>query len=223
MSDPAPAVVIMARAPRRGTVHRALEPLIGPDGCVALHTALLVRTMLWAREIAHERVFVAYEPPDARAEMATLLGASATFFPQNGDGIASRTAAASAQVFAAGERPLIIVWPVLARLTSAHATAALDDLAQGCDVVLGPVFDGGLYLVGVRRPVLALFGLPERSWRSPELISIAVTVARQSGLQVGLLRTERALQRPPDVRSAIADPLLAPELQRVLRRVHRIG
>lgn len=213
----------MARAPRRGTVHRALEPLIGADGCVALHTALLLRTMYWARELAQERVFVAYEPPDARAEMTTLLGSTATFFPQNGEGIASRTAAASAQVFATGERPLIIVWPVLSRLTDAHAAGALDDLEHGCDVVLGPVFDGGLYLIAVRRPVPALFGLPESSWRSPELVSIAVTVARQSGLQMGLLRTERALLRPPDVRAALADPLLAPELQHVLRRVHRIG
>lgn len=223
MSESEPAVIIMARAPRRGTVHRALEPLIGVDGAIALHTALLLRAMLWAREITHQRVFVAYEPPDARAEMTLLLGASATFFPQNGDGIASRTAAASAQVFAAGERPLIIVWPVLSRLTAAHATAALEDLAHGCDIVLGPVFDGGLYLVGVRRPVPALFALPERSWRSPELVAIALTVARDSGLEIGLLRTERALQRPPDVRSALADPLLAPELARVLRRVHRIG
>jgi glycosyltransferase A (GT-A) superfamily protein (DUF2064 family) len=218
MSDAAPAVVIMARAPRRGTVHLALEPLIGAEGCVSLHTALLLRTMGWAREVGRERVFIAYEPPDARAELTSLLGAGATFFPQNGEGIASRTAAASAQVFAAGERPLLIVWPVLPRLTMTHAAGALDDLADGCDVVLGPVLDGGLYLVGVRRPAPALFGLPEHSWRSPELVGIAITAARRSGLQVGLLRTERALQRPADVRSALADPLLAPELQRVLRR-----
>jgi glycosyltransferase A (GT-A) superfamily protein (DUF2064 family) len=223
MSDSAPAVVIMARAPRRGTVHLALEPLIGSDGCVSLHTALLLRTTAWAREVARERVFVAYEPADARSELSALLGSSATFFPQNGDGIASRTAAASAQVFATGERPLLIVWPVLGRLGLSHASGALEDLADGCDVVLGPVFDGGLYLVGVRRPAPALFGLPERSWRSPELISIAVAAAQKSGLQIGLLRTERALLRPADVRSALADPLLAPELQRVLRRAQRIG
>jgi glycosyltransferase A (GT-A) superfamily protein (DUF2064 family) len=222
MSDTDPAVVIMARAPRRGTVHLALEPLIGADGAIALHTALLLRTMAWAHEVARERVFVAYEPADARTELATLLGSGATFFPQNGDGIASRTAAASAHVFTSGERPLLIVWPVLARLTLSHAAGALDDLADECDVVLGPVFDGGLYLVGVRRPAPALFGLPEQSWRSPELVTIAVAAAQRSNLHIGLLRTERALLRPADVRSALADPLLAPELQRVLRRAGRI-
>ena len=130
MSDAAPAVVVMARAPRRGTVHLALEPLIGVDGCVALHTALLARTIVWAREVARDRVFIAYEPADARAELSTLLGVGPTFFPQNGEGIASRTAAASAHVFATGERPLLIVWPVLSRLTLTHAEGALEDLAS---------------------------------------------------------------------------------------------
>jgi hypothetical protein len=64
--------------------------------------------------------------------------------------------------------------------------------------------------------------LPERSWRSPELVTIAVATAQRSNLHIGLLRTERALLRPADVRSALADPLLPPELQRVLRRAARI-
>ena len=38
------------------------------------------------------------------------------------------------------------------------------------------------------------------------------------GLTVGLLRAERALHRPADARAALADPLLPPELARVLRR-----
>ena len=36
-----PAVLLMARAPRRGEVRHALEPLIGLDGCVALQAALV--------------------------------------------------------------------------------------------------------------------------------------------------------------------------------------
>ncbi len=218
MSTAAPAVVVMSRAPRRGSVHQALEPLLGTDGCLALQGALLRRAVTWAREVAGEAVYAAYEPADARAELATLLGPDVRLFPQNGDGIASRTAAASAQVFASGERPLLIVWPDLPRLGPTHAAAALDDLRAGAEVVLGPVFEGGLYLIGIARPMPALFTLPERAWRSPDLVNIAVAAAHEAGLTIGLLRPERALHRPGDVRAALTDPLLPPELGRILRR-----
>ncbi len=211
-------MVVMARAPRRGSVHQALEPVLGPDGCLALQGALLLRAVGWAREVAGEAVYAAYEPADARTELATLLGPDVRLFPQNGDGIASRTAAASAQVFASGERPLLIVWPDLPRLSPAHAAAALDDLRGGAHVVLGPVFDGGLYLIGIARPTPALFALPERSWRSPDFITTAITAAHEAGLGVGLLRPERALHRPADLRAALIDPLLPSELGRILRR-----
>lgn len=218
MSGHAPAVVLMARAPRRGMVHQALEPVLGADGALALHTALLVRGMTWARKVAGSHVYVAYEPADAHAPLSALLGQPATYFPQSGEGIASRTAAACAHVFAAGERPLLVVWPDLARLTDDHAAAALDDLRVGCDVVLGPVFDGGLYLIGVARPIPSLFSLPERAWRSSELVTVAVAAAHENGLNIGLLRAERALHRPADARAALADPLLPADLARVLRR-----
>jgi glycosyltransferase A (GT-A) superfamily protein (DUF2064 family) len=139
-------------------------------------------------------------------------------FPQSGEGVASRTAAAAAHVFAGGEGPLLVVWPNFAKLGPEHADSALEDLRAGCDVVLGPVFDGGLYLVGLARPTPALFALPERSWRSPELVTVAAAAAHEAGLQIGLLRSERALHRPADVRAALADPLLAPDVARVLRR-----
>jgi len=218
MSELGPAVVLMSRAPRRGFVQQALEPLLGADGSLALHSALLVRAATWAREVAGDHVYVAYEPADARTELTGLLGTRIRYFPQNGEGIASRTAAASAHVFSGGERPLLIVWPDLVRLRPEHAEHALDDLSCGCDVVLGPVFDGGLYLIGVRRPAAALFSLSERTWRSAELVSSAVAAAHEAGLEIGLLRAERGLHRPADARAALADPLLDAGLARILSR-----
>ena len=212
------AVVIMVRAPRRGEVRLALEPLLGPDGCLALQSELIAQAARWAHEVAPDAVHVAHDPPDAGPELRALLGDRPTLFPQNGDGIAGRLADAAARVFARHDGPLLIAWPDLPHLRREHATAALDDLSAGCDVVLGPAIDGGFYLIAIARPLSKLFALPERAWSSPDVMTVGVAAAQEAGLEIGILRAERALHRPADVRAALADPLLGEELARILRR-----
>jgi glycosyltransferase A (GT-A) superfamily protein (DUF2064 family) len=210
-------VLIMARAPRRGEVLRALEPVLGVDGCVELQSALISQAIRWAEEVAPGAVHIAHNPPDAGRELRALAGADAALFPQNGDGIAGRLADAAARVFARSNRPLVIVWPDLPQLRPEHARAALDDLQAGCDLVLGPVIDGGLYLIALRRPLPKLFALPEQVWRSPDIMAIGMGAVRDAGLEIGILRAERALHRPADVRAALADPTLPDAVARLLR------
>ena len=217
MNGPSPAVLIMARAPRAGEVRRALEPLLGRQGCLDLQSALIAHAAAWAREVSRAPVHVAHDPPDSGAELRRLVGADAVLFPQNGEGIAGRLADASARVLARTGGPLLIVWPDLPRFREAHAAGALGDLSAGCDVVLGPAIDGGLYLVGIDRPLPDLFALPEQTWRH-DVMGVALTAIRDVGYEVGILRAERALHRPADLRAALADPLLPGDLATILRR-----
>jgi glycosyltransferase A (GT-A) superfamily protein (DUF2064 family) len=207
----------MTRSPRRGEVRRALEPLLGADACVALQSLLIARTMKWAAAVAPGRVHVAHDPPDAGPELKMLIGADVSIFPQNGDGIAARLSDAAARVFARHAGPLLIVWPDLPRLRREHADAALADLDAGCDVVLGPAVEGGLYMIAISRPLPRLFALPETAWRNPDVMAVGIAAAREAGLEIGILRVERALHRPADVRAALADPLLPGDFRQALR------
>jgi glycosyltransferase A (GT-A) superfamily protein (DUF2064 family) len=241
-------ILVFARAPRRGAVRVALEPLLGAEAATKVHALLLMRAIEWARSLTPDTLYVAYEPADAGGEVDALLGlkprdldelaaehAAATradpapahgaprlvSFPQVGDGIAGRMRHAVGRVFEEHSGPVLIVWPDLPNLHREHGEAALADLAAGADIVLGPVFDGGFYLVGLARPQPRLFELDEKAWRGPGAIGLAMAAAlqdRANVLEVGILRVERALHRPADVRAALADPMLAPELARVLGR-----
>ncbi len=217
MNGPEPAVLLMARAPRPGEVRRALEPLLGREGCLELQAALIAHAAAWGRAVSSVPIHVAHDPPDAGAELRRLVGADAVMFPQNGEGIAGRLADASARVLARAGGPLLIVWPDLPRFRATHAAGALDDLAAGCDVVLGPAIDGGLYLIGISRPLPELFALPEQTWRH-DVMGVALTAIRDVGYEVGILRAERALHRPADLRAALADPLLTGDVATILRR-----
>jgi len=214
-----PAVLLMARTPRRGEVRHALEPMIGLDGCLALHLALLLEALRFARASEPRAVFVAYEPADSGRELARLIAdRDVVLLPQNGEGIAARTGDAVARVSASSPGPVLVVWPDLPRFGAAIAKAAKLDLATGVDLVLGPVFDGGYYLVGLARPLPALFSLPDRMWRGPDSPGQLLAASRRSGLEVGLLGAERALHRPADARAALADPLLPEPVARALAR-----
>lgn len=216
MAATRPVVLMMVRAPRSGTVRRALEPLIGRGRCVALEVALIEQAATWANAVAPGAMHVAHEPPDAGPELRMLLGPDVALFPQNGDGIAGRLADATARVFGHNEGPVLIIWPDLTRWRAEHAISALGDLEAGCDVALGPAIDGGFYLIAIARPLPALFSLPEQAWRSPDVMAIAIAAAHDAGLEIGILRVERALHRPDDLRAALADPLLSPRFAGIL-------
>jgi uncharacterized protein len=218
MSATPPAVLVMARAPRRGEVRRALEPMLGAERVVELQSLLIEDALGWASTVAPGHVQVAHDPPDAGPEIRAIAGPEVTVFPQNGDGISGRLADAVTRVFAHHSGPLVVVWPDLPRLRPAHAQGALADLDDGCDLVLGPVIDGGFYLVAIARPLPEVFSLPEGAWRSADAMTVGITAARDAGLEIGILRAERALHRPADVRAALADPLLPDELRAVLTK-----
>jgi hypothetical protein len=213
---PEPAVIVMAEAARPGQVRRALEPLLGASGCAALQSALILAAVTWAQDVAPGAVYVAYDPADAESQVSALLPAPTTLFPQTGAGIGGRVAEATARVLAGESRPLLVVWPDLPRLRPAHAAAALGDLAAGCDLTLGPVIDGGFYLVGIDRPQPNLFALADEAWRTSDVMGMALAAGQETGLEVGILRAERALQRPADLRAALADPTLPLELREIL-------
>jgi len=217
MNGHGPAVLIMARAPRAGEVRRALEPLLGREGCLELQSRLIAHAAAWSRKIGAGAPHVAHDPPDSGSELRRLVGVDAVLFPQNGEGIAGRLADASARVLARSGGPLLIVWPDLPRFRTDHAAGALEDLRSGADVVLGPAVDGGLYLVGIARPLPELFALPEHAWRN-DVMAVAGAAIRDGGFEVGILRAERALHRPADVRAALADPLLPDDVAAILRR-----
>jgi glycosyltransferase A (GT-A) superfamily protein (DUF2064 family) len=116
----------------------------------------------------------------------------------------------------APDGPTLVVWPELPVWLPETGTAALDDLAAGCAVSIGPVFDGALYLLALAEPIPELLALGERPWQGVQAIDRVFGVVEGRQLEVGLLRAERGLRRPGDVRALRADPLTDGELRGLL-------
>ncbi len=220
------AVLVIARPPRgsRGLSDGTggLESLLGGERLVALLSELIIRAVQWASDVAPGAVHVSCElgegdeRGEVEAELLALAGRDVRVFSTSGAGATERIANASAQALDGSDGPLIIAWPDLPRWHREIADAALDDLDNGCGFSVGPVFDGGFYLVAMARPIDALFSLPDDVWRSPDALSIALGAAFEAGIDAGLLRPERGLHSAADARAALADPLLDSELRHLL-------
>ncbi len=216
MTGNRPTVLIMARAPRPGESRGALIPLLGAERAALLQSVLLAEAVRWARAIGSDPIHVAHDPPGVGHELRALLGGGLHLFPQNGDGIAARLADATGRIFSRTDGPLLVLWPELPVLRPEHATAALADLRGGGTLVLGPVFDGGCYLLGLAGPVEGLFSMAGELWREGDAVRLGVTAVQATGAELGLLRAERGLRTPGDVRAALADPCLPPAVRTLL-------
>jgi glycosyltransferase A (GT-A) superfamily protein (DUF2064 family) len=197
---------------------RELIELLGAPRAAALTQVLVRAAASWAAGVAPGRFHVAYPGARRDDELRTLVGPEARLVPQDCPSEPGSLRDAVHHVLAQDAAgPILVVWPELPRWRADHATGALGDLAAGCDVSFGPVFDGGFYLLGLRGPTPSLFELSGTAWRNPDTMGLALTAIQEAGLEVGLLRAERGLRRAADVRAALADPLTDPELVSILR------
>jgi glycosyltransferase A (GT-A) superfamily protein (DUF2064 family) len=184
----APAVLVMERAARPRV---ELRELLGDERAARVERLLVRRAMEWRG----------------------ALGAGPVSVAGDDEAIADAIGRAFA---GAGGAPVIVVWPVLPRWRPEHAEAVLDDLAAGCEASVAPVFDGGLYLLALARVFPALLALPAEAWDSTDVTGLVLAPINEADAPVGLVRPERALRRPADVRAALADPLLDAELRALL-------
>lgn len=196
------AAVVMARAPRPGGCNRRLEPSLGRERCAALQAVLVRRAAAWARDVAPGAAVVAFDPPDAEAQMAGLAG-GAELWPQADVGAAASTA------FERFGGAVLLAGTDMPRLRAEHAAAALMDLREGADVAVGPAHDGGWYLMALRAP------RPELLAEEP--VAAVLQAAARLGLEVGLLRMERKLSTPADAAAVAADPLTPAEIRTAVR------
>lgn len=217
MSAPGPAVLVMARAPSPTRADSALENWLGTDRTARLRAALLQRAAGWAARTAPGAAFVAFEPAEARDEVARLLPPGVEGLAQTTGPRAGRVEAAARHVLEVTRAPVIIVDANLPALTDYHAVAARSDLRTGCEVVLGVAIGGGLYLLGVRSPQPELFALVGAEHDGETTRRQARSVTDGLGLEVGMLHYERALVTPQDARAMLADPLLPEDVAGALR------
>jgi uncharacterized protein len=148
-------LVIMAKAPRPGRVKTRLIPSLPLQAVTSFYRCLLGDTLALAQSLAGVEIAIMCPETDVD-ELALVAGPGARVVAQKGEGLAAGLTSVFAH-FAEGYQRRIIAFnsdsPHLPRLVLQGAFEALE--AQ--DLVVGPTYDGGYYLVGANRSHPSLF------------------------------------------------------------------
>jgi uncharacterized protein len=148
-------LVIMAKAPRPGTVKTRLAPSLPLKAVAGLYRCLLGDTLALAQSLGGVEIAIMCPDSDV-TELADLAGSRVCVVAQKGQGLAAGLTSVFAH-FTQNHARRVIAFnsdsPHLPRtvLEKAFETLALQD------VVVGPTHDGGYYLVGANASHPTLF------------------------------------------------------------------
>jgi rSAM/selenodomain-associated transferase 1 len=150
-------LVVMAKAPRPGTVKTRLASSLSPGGVTAFYCCLLDDTLALAQSLKVDDVEVAVMCPETDVkELAQLTGGEVSVVAQKGEGLAAGLISVFAHFTQDHPRRVIAFNSDSPHLPRSVLEEAFETL-RAHDVVVGPTHDGGYYLVGAKASYPTLF------------------------------------------------------------------
>jgi rSAM/selenodomain-associated transferase 1 len=154
-SSPSRTLVIMAKAPKHGSVKTRLMESLPAPAVTALYGCLLADTLALAKSLNGVEVAVMCPAAD-QDELARFLGNGELVVAQRGQGLAAGLDSVFQHFTAAGRRQVIAFNSDSPHLARSVLYGAFETLSTH-DVVVGPTHDGGYYLVGAKDAHASLF------------------------------------------------------------------
>ena len=198
-------LIVVAKRPVPGQVKTRIAATLGPEQATELYRCALADTLELVASFPNLEHVISYAPPDdeARAYFAELAPGW-TLIPQQGEVFGERLLSAFQQLAERGPRQMVLIGTDNPSLPSDLISQAFHALAdEAVDAVLGPVSDGGYYLIGMRRPHPILF---ERIQWSTEVVADETRQrAAEAGLRLAEVPTWYDLDTADDLRKLYAE------------------
>jgi len=199
-------LVIMAKAPRAGTVKTRLVPSLPPEAVPSFYSCLLADSIALARSLGTVDVAIMCPEPDV-GELAKLAGSTASVVAQQGEGLAAGLTSVFAH-FTQGCRSTIAFNADSPHLPASVLEHAFELLATH-DMVVGPTHDGGYYLVGAKAAHPSLFA--NDGLGTSSALDRLLSRTRTLGLSLGVASAFYDIDVAEDLDRLATELRLAPE------------
>ncbi len=200
------ALVIFAKAPIPGQVKTRLCPPLTPDEAATLHGSFVL-DILERTKVAVSKLKLPIDRHLACAPSATHVffkimeeRQGVKLLDQVGDNLGARMNQVFKTLFAQGYRQVILLGTDVPALPLDHFKQALTSL-ENHDLVLGPAFDGGYYLIGLKRMAPELFA--DIPWSTDQVLRLTQKNAAEIGLKASLIQPWRDVDTLADLEALI--------------------
>lgn len=178
-------LIVFAKEPKADKVKTRLQRHLSPCMCIKLYKAFLKDTLELARAIKCPNKVLAYESSAPAPKYLKTIARDFIFHKQEGRNLGEKMHHAFR--FAKRNKcdSIIIMGSDSPNLPAKYIREAYRRLVEN-DIILGPSYDGGYYLVGLKEPCVGIFkGV---RWSSETVLEDTVKNARFLRKKVSVLK-----------------------------------
>ena len=191
------ALILMTRIPIPGSTKTRLMDLLTGDECAGLHMAFLKDLMTTFTELKDIDVFMTYTPKDSLHILENDIPGSMESFPQKGEDLGEKMCNAVNQVLLKGYSKVVLIGSDIPDLSANDIQDSFEILDKH-DVVLGPTYDGGYYLVGMKMSHEKIFRIPKK-WGGKSVLESTIDIGNEQNLTIGLSQKYRDIDTKEDL------------------------
>lgn len=169
------ALIIFAKEPAAGMVKTRLKSCFTNAGLLRLYKAFVKDTLAIARQVPCRKKILAFASSAAPRYLKNI-GRDFVLIKQIGKDLGTRMYNAFAYAREIKSKKTVIIGTDSPTLPAGFIKKAFKELEE-YDLVLGPSFDGGYYLIGMKEPCFAI--LKSIRWGAPDVLNGTLKNARK--------------------------------------------
>lgn len=191
-------IIILAKAPLKEHSKTRLIGHLTDEERLNLYESLLKGTVKKLSGIEGVDTLICYWPFDSRDYFMQF---GLEIFPQSDGDIGKRMFNALKKVFDMSYKKAVIVGVDIPDISSEIALNAFEMLDKK-DIVFGPAFDGGYYMVGMKKPLREIF--EDIEWSTKATLKQSIEKASEQGYSLDFTETLLDIDTPDDLKTYLS-------------------
>jgi rSAM/selenodomain-associated transferase 1 len=197
-------LLFFVKYPEKGRVKSRLSASIGDDSAVNLYKQLA--TQMFSNIKRGTFPFcISFYPENAEKAMKEWFGSDFLYLPQNGKDLGERMKNGFIEAFKMGSKRVVLIGSDIPDLPLEFIEEAFKSLEEK-DVVIGPAYDGGYYLIGFKEKTFSPQVFEEMDWGTKTVFDETMKVLKQLRKRVHTLPYRRDIDTVEDLKNL--DPYL---------------